>query len=79
MCHADLRLVDVDTGVSLTLEDNRLTISGNSIAFSSQLLTTNKRYMMTIFESEIEIASEIISKDSTKYFCHNFFTYYVVC
>lgn len=62
ICSAELRLVDINTGMNFTIENSRLAIIGNSITFSSQLLTSNRHYTITIYEYEIEVASEMISK-----------------
>ncbi len=47
MCTVDLMFVDLDTGESITLGDTDLTVEGNNVTFTTELLTTNRRFNVT--------------------------------
>ena len=48
MCNATLVCEDLDTGESITLGDGELTIGENAITFTSEQLTDNRNYSVTV-------------------------------
>ena len=53
MCDAELKFVDVDTGETTTLEDTDVTVTETGITFSTQQLTENRHYNVTVTVSNV--------------------------
>ena len=53
MCRAELTSLDVDTGETIIIRDLDLIIEETNITFTSQQLTENRRYNVTITASNI--------------------------
>ncbi len=66
MCTAVLTFVDFDAGDIITLQDADLTLVGNNVTFTTDLLTTNRHYNITANASNS--AGSSISHDSISRF-----------
>lgn len=53
MCHAKVIFEDSDDGSAFSLQNDNLTIARNAIAFSSHVLTSNRKYNVIVSASSI--------------------------
>jgi hypothetical protein len=53
VCSSDLTFIDIDTGETITVRDNDLTITETNITFTTQQLGENHRYSINVTASNI--------------------------
>ena len=51
MCHADIAFREVETGLTMTLENTDLEIVEANITFTTQHLTENRHYNLSVIAS----------------------------